>query len=82
MDNIDKDLEKLKTRCQKLEKLNQAKQYMLDEAIEMMESIKTCMHDLIHAIKLHKFNIEDGKESYSENQKLWDIIEDDRFLNW
>lgn len=76
------ELETLQKKYNELKKLHDAKQYFLDDAIEMMQSIKDAMLKLVNSIKLHKFSIEDGKNIHDCNDKLWTILETEDYNNW
>jgi hypothetical protein len=79
---LQSDYDILQKKYQELYANNKAKQYFLDEAIEMMESIKNQMHNIVQSIKLHKFSIEDGNHRDDADAKLWEILDDETISNW
>jgi hypothetical protein len=48
----------------------------------MMTAIKNCMLKIVNAIKLHKFSIEDGKNTDDCNLKLWQILDKEEIQGW
>jgi hypothetical protein len=81
-EELHKKYEQLKSKHQKIYENNHAKQYFLDESIEMMQSIKDCMLKIINAVKLHKFSIEDGKNRDDCDANLWQILDDEDISKW
>lgn len=76
------EFNQLQEKYDKLKKLHDAKQYFLDDAIEMMTAIKNCMLEIVNAIKLHKFSIEDGKNIDDCNAKLWQVLDKEEIQEW
>lgn len=71
------NIEELKKEIEKMKKFVARSQYMLDEGIEIMISIKDRFLLLMNAIKEHKFRKEDAGLAVSEyDERLWEILEE------
>lgn len=78
----DKEISKLKDEIEKYRKLCIRSQYLVDEGIEVMTGVSQSLKDILNAVRLHKFSIEDGKNVDECNDKLWELLEDETFSQW